>query len=71
MKTTEIAIGALSLISTGFGILQTLKYITLKSYYKRKCQGHNEANETITELQERIETMSKNIDYLKTLKRVK
>jgi hypothetical protein len=65
MNTYTITIGSLALIGTGFSILLTLKYITLKTYYKRKCQRHDVANETIVELQERIETMSQNIDYLK------
>jgi hypothetical protein len=47
MNTTEITIVALSLISIGFGILQTLKYITLKTYYKGKCQRHDELNEQL------------------------
>ena len=63
MNTTEIAIGALSLISTGFGILLTLKYITLKTYYKGKCERHDEANETIAELQVRIGSMAKQRNY--------
>jgi hypothetical protein len=41
MNTYTITIGALTLISTGFSILLTLKYITLKTYYKRKCERHD------------------------------
>jgi hypothetical protein len=47
MKTYTITIGALTLISTGFSILLTLKYITLKTYYKRKCERHDALNEQL------------------------
>jgi hypothetical protein len=47
MNTYHITIGALALIGTGFSILLTLKYITLKTYYKRKCQRHDELNEQL------------------------
>ena len=47
MNTQEITIGALTLISVGFGILFTLKYRELKSYYKRKCERHDQLNEQL------------------------
>jgi hypothetical protein len=50
MNTYHITIGALALIGTGFSILLTLKYITLKTYYKRKCQRHDELNEQHSKL---------------------
>jgi hypothetical protein len=47
MNTYTITIGALALIGTGFSILLTLKYITLKTYYKRKCERHDQLNEQL------------------------
>jgi seryl-tRNA synthetase len=47
MNTYHITIGALALIGTGFSILLTLKYITLKTYYKRKCERHDQLNEQL------------------------
>jgi seryl-tRNA synthetase len=47
MNTYTITIGALALIGTGFSILLTLKYLTLKAYYKRKCQRHDALNEQL------------------------
>jgi hypothetical protein len=50
MNTQLITIGALSLISAGFGILFRLKYRQLKTYYKRKCERHDELNEQHSKL---------------------
>ena len=68
MNTETITIGSLALIGTGFSILLTLKYITLKTYYKRKCQRHDELNEQHSKLIEdfqehkkRSETMLRDI----------
>ena len=47
MNTYTITIGALALIGTGFSILLTLKYITLKTYYKRKCERYDQLNEQL------------------------
>ena len=47
MNTYTITIGALTLISAGFGILFTLKYRELKMYYKRKCERHDRLNEQL------------------------
>jgi hypothetical protein len=47
MNTYTITIGALTLISTGFGILFRLKYRQLKTYYKRKCERHDALNEQL------------------------
>jgi hypothetical protein len=51
MKTETITIGALTLISAGFGILFNVKYNELKKYYKRKCERHDDLNEQHAELQ--------------------
>ena len=51
MNTYTITIGALTLISTGFGILFTLKYRELKNYYKRKCERYDALNEQYSEAQ--------------------
>jgi hypothetical protein len=68
MNTYTITIGSLALIGTGFSILLTLKYITLKTYYKRKCHRHDELNEQHSKLIEdfqehkkRSETMLRDI----------
>ena len=47
MNTYTITIGALTLISTGFGILFNVKYKQLKRYYKRKCERHDALNEQL------------------------
>jgi hypothetical protein len=47
MNTYHITIGSLALIGTGFSILLTLKYITLKTYYKRKCERYDALNEQL------------------------
>jgi len=47
MNTYTITIGALTLISTGFGILFNVKYNQLKRYYKRKCERHDALNEQL------------------------
>ena len=47
MKTETITILSLMVISTGFSILLTLKYLTLKTYYKRKCDRHDQLNEQL------------------------
>jgi hypothetical protein len=51
MNTYTITIGALTLISAGFGILFNVKYNELKTYYKRKCERHDDLNEQHAELQ--------------------
>jgi hypothetical protein len=51
MNTYTITIGALTLISAGFGILFNIKYNELKTYYKRKCERHDDLNEQHAELQ--------------------
>jgi hypothetical protein len=51
MNTYTITIGALTLISAGFGILFNVKYNELKTYYKRKCERHDNLNEQHAELQ--------------------
>ena len=65
MNTYNITIGSLALIGTGFSILLTLKYITLKTYYKRKCQRHDELRDSNVEQQERINVLSKELDSKK------
>ena len=57
MKTETITILALMLISTGFSILLTLKYITLKTYYKRKCDRHDQLNEQLATANDMLRDM--------------
>jgi hypothetical protein len=47
MNTYTITISSLAIIGTGFSILLTLKYITLKTYYKRKCERYDQLNEQL------------------------
>jgi hypothetical protein len=51
MNTYTITIGALSLITVGFGTLFRFKYKTLKQYYDLKCERHDDLNEQHAELQ--------------------
>jgi hypothetical protein len=64
MNTYHITIGALALIGTGFSILLTLKYITLKTYYKRKCQRHDELNEQHSKLIEDFQEHKKRSEIM-------
>jgi len=57
MKTETITILALMLISTVFSILLTLKYITLKTYYKRKCDRHDQLNEQLATANDMLRDM--------------
>jgi len=57
MKTETITILAFMLISTGFSILLTLKYITLKTYYKRKCDRHDQLNEQLATANDMLRDM--------------
>jgi hypothetical protein len=61
MNTYTITIGALALIGTGFSILLTLKYITLKTYYKRQISKNNDLLDSNVEHQERINVLSKKL----------
>jgi hypothetical protein len=54
-------IGSLALIGTGFSILLTLKYITLKTYYKRQISKNNDLLDSNVEQQERINVLSKKL----------
>jgi hypothetical protein len=65
MNTYTITIGSLALIGTGFSILLTLKYITLKSYYKRQISKNNDLLDSNVEQQERINVLSKELDSKK------
>jgi hypothetical protein len=65
MNTYHITIGSLALIGTGFSILLTLKYITLKSYYKRQISKNNDLLDSNVEQQERINVLSKELDSKK------
>jgi hypothetical protein len=51
MSTTEITIGALSLISTGFATFSVLKYWQMKEYYRLKSERYNSLNEHFEDLQ--------------------
>lgn len=57
MKTETITILALMVILTGFSILLTLKYITLKTYYKRKCDRHDQLNEQLATANDMLRDM--------------
>ena len=59
MNTQEITIGALTLISVGFGILFALKYRELKSYYKAEQKENTNLRDSNIEQQERINVLSK------------
>jgi hypothetical protein len=61
MNTYHITIGSLALIGTGFSILLTLKYITLKTYYKRQISKNNDLLDSNVEQQERINVLSKKL----------
>jgi uncharacterized membrane protein YgaE (UPF0421/DUF939 family) len=65
MNTYTITIGSLALIGTGFSILLTLKYITLKTYYKRQISKNNDLLDSNVEQQERINVLSKELDSKK------
>jgi len=49
MNTYTITIGALSLISTGFGTLFVMKYKALKQYYDQKCERYENLNRHYSE----------------------
>ena len=51
MNTYTITIGALSLISTGFGTLFLFKYKQLKTYYDLKCERYENLNKHYSETQ--------------------
>jgi hypothetical protein len=51
MNTYTITIGALSLISTGFGVLFVTKYKTLKTYYDLKCERFDNLYKQYSETQ--------------------
>ena len=65
MNTYTITIGSLALIGTGFSILLTLKYITLKTYYKRQISKNNSLLDSNVEQQERINVLSRELDSKK------
>jgi len=49
MNNYTITIGALSLISTGFGTLFVMKYKALKQYYDQKCERYENLNRHYSE----------------------
>jgi len=49
MNNYTITIGALSLISTGFGTLFVMKYKSLKQYYDQKCERYENLNRHYSE----------------------
>jgi hypothetical protein len=51
MNTYTITIGALSLITVGFGTLFRFKYKTLKQYYDLKCERYDNLNRHYSETQ--------------------
>ena len=51
MNTYTITIGALSLITVGFGTLFRFKYKTLKQYYNLKCERYDNLNRHYSETQ--------------------
>jgi len=65
MNTETITIGSLALIGTGFSILLTLKYITLKTYHKRQISKNNNLLDSNVEQQERINVLSKQLEKYK------
>jgi hypothetical protein len=65
MNTYNITIWALALIGTGFSILLTLKYITLKTYFKRQVSKNNDLLDSNVEQQERINVLSKQLEKYK------
>jgi hypothetical protein len=65
MNTYTITIGALTLISTGFSILLTLKYITLKTYFRTEQAENAKLRDSNVEQQERINVLSKELDSKK------
>jgi predicted nuclease with TOPRIM domain len=50
MNTYTITIGALSLITVGFGTLFRFKYKTLKQYYDLKCERYDNLNRHFQEM---------------------
>jgi hypothetical protein len=67
MNTYNITIGSLALIGTGFSILLTLKYITLKTYFRTEQAENAKLRDSNVEQQERINVLStklKNSDNL-------
>ena len=65
MNTYHITIGSLALIGTGFSILLTLKYITLKTYFRRQVRKNIDLTDSNVEQQERINVLSKELDSKK------
>jgi len=57
MKTETITILSLMAMQTGFSILLTLKYLTLKTYYKRKCERHDQLNEQLVTANDMLRDM--------------
>jgi hypothetical protein len=57
MKTETITILSLIVISTGFAILLALKYMQLKTYYKRKCERHDQLNEQLATANDMLRDM--------------
>ena len=51
MNNYTITIGALSLITVGFGTLFRFKYKTLKQYYNLKCERYDNLNRHYSETQ--------------------
>jgi predicted nuclease with TOPRIM domain len=65
MNTETITIGSLALIGTGFSILLTLKYITLKTYFRTEQSENAKLRDSNVEQQERINVLSKELDSKK------
>ena len=61
MNTYTITIGSLALIGTGFSILLTLKYITLKTYFRKEQSENAKLRDSNVEQQERINILSKKL----------